>query len=84
MTLAVYTLRDLARHHPHAVNAVDMVAQSGNFVVWRPLGWSKHLETILPQAARHEQKAAGRLTGQEDTLEEMAQSLGLSTATSRR
>jgi hypothetical protein len=40
MTLAFYTLLDLTRHGPKALNAPQMVARSADFVPWRPLQWS--------------------------------------------
>jgi hypothetical protein len=76
MAVACHTLRDMARHWPYAVNAPSLVSRSGNFVPWRPLGWRRFLEAQV-EAARDGSAPVGRLTGRENTFEEMRASLGL-------
>ena len=79
MTLACHTLWDMTRHWPHAVNAPNLMRQSGNFVPWRPLKWPRFLEARVEAAAKGS-VPAGRLTGRENSFEEMMASFGLPAA----
>ena len=79
MDLHFLVMRDILRHHHLAVNVCSATWGSGNFARWRVLGWDGQpsaglLERIDP--ARH------RLTGRENSIEAMAQSLGM-TATAK-
>jgi hypothetical protein len=76
MMLAGHTLRDMTRHWPHAVNAPNLMRQSGNFVPWRPLKWPQFLKEQVAAAAKGP-ALTGRLTGGENSFEEMMASLGL-------
>ena len=76
MALAYHTLCDLTRHWPHAINAPSLIRQSGNFVAWRPLKWTRFLETRVKETPKNA-PAAGHLTGRENTFEEMMQSVGI-------